>query len=385
VSPEAQASAATQSAVNGASGSGEQAQSACRIFIFFQHSWLTTHSVTISAQLNCGVSPQLLYRCGILTYDHGMGYAIIRMQKLKSAIAVQRSFKHAFREQDTPNADPERTPSNTHMGAKNTAEALQRFNQALPDKVRKNAVVMVEYLITASPEDMAGKDTAAQNAYFKDALRWLQTKHGKENLVYAGIHRDETTPHLYAYVVPKDEKGKLNCRSFYGEKNALSLMQTDFAETVGKPHGLERGIEGSKARHTTIREYYGRIQAAERAAPKIDIPEPDLTDRMSPQTYGRKVADSILKQIGGQWKELSAKASQTTLATREAKTAREALAWQQSRLRPLLESLKPLSKQEQSIAVQGLQKLSQQILDRRGKNILPEVVKTKPAEQERDK
>jgi hypothetical protein len=35
--------------------------------------------------------------------------------------------------------------------------------------------------------------------------------------------------------------------------------------------------------------------------------------------------------------------------------------------------------------VQGLQKLSQQILDRRGKNILPEVVKTKPAEQERDK
>lgn len=307
------------------------------------------------------------------------------MQKLKSAIAVQRSFKHAFREQDTPNADAERTPTNIHMGAKSTAEALQRFNQALPDKVRKNAVMMVEYLITASPEDMASKDTAAQNAYFKDALKWLQAKHGKENLVYAGIHRDETTPHLYAYVVPKDEKGKLNCRSFYGEKNALSLMQTDFAETVGKPHGLERGIEGSRARHTTIREYYGRIQAAERAAPKIDIPEPDLTDRINPQTYGRKVADSILKQIGGQWKELSAKASQTTLAIREAKTAREALAGQQNRLKPMLEALKPLSKQEQSIALRGLQQLSQTLLDKRGKNVRQEAMKSKTNEREQDR
>lgn len=58
-----------------------------------------------------------------------------------------------------------------------------------------------------------------------------------------GIHRDETTPHLYAYIVPIDERGRLNCRAFYGGAGALRLMQTDFAERVGRKHGLERGVE----------------------------------------------------------------------------------------------------------------------------------------------
>ena len=50
-----------------------------------------------------------------------MGYAILRTEKLKSMQSVRRSLKHSFREQETPNADPTRTPENTHIGA-NTAE-----------------------------------------------------------------------------------------------------------------------------------------------------------------------------------------------------------------------------------------------------------------------
>ncbi|QQM83495.1 plasmid recombination protein (plasmid) [Klebsiella quasipneumoniae] len=93
-------------------------------------------------------------------------------------------------------------------------------------------------------------------------MRWpgSRERHGAENLIYAGIHRDETTPHLYAYVVPLDPQGKLNCRHFLGGAKALSQMQTDFAERVGQRHGLQRGIEGSKARHTTVRQYYAALQ-----------------------------------------------------------------------------------------------------------------------------
>ncbi len=42
-------------------------------------------------------------------------------------------------------------------------------------------------------------------------------------------------------------------------------MQTDFARVVGRPVGLERGIEGSKATHTKLKTYYG---ALERDAPE---------------------------------------------------------------------------------------------------------------------
>ena len=215
-----------------------------------------------------------------------MGYAILRTQKLKSGIAVRRSLTHAFRERETPNADASRTPDNTHIGAAEVDEALAKFNERLAtqDKVRKNAVLAVEYLITASPEDMHGKTRQEQDAYFRDALKWVEDKHGKANVVYAGIHRDEQTPHMYAYVVPIDQRGKLNCRSFLGGAKALNQMQTEFAQEVGQQHGLQRGIEGSKARHTSIQQYYNRVSKAFEPLPEVKTIPPKV--RPEPEKPG---------------------------------------------------------------------------------------------------
>ncbi len=69
-----------------------------------------------------------------------MGYAILRTLKLKSKQEVRRSLKHSFRAQETPNADPDRTPENTHIGAEDTLDALQKIDARLPDKIRKNGV-----------------------------------------------------------------------------------------------------------------------------------------------------------------------------------------------------------------------------------------------------
>lgn len=190
-------------------------------------------------------------------------YAILRTQKLKSTGAVWRSLKHAFREQPTPNADPARTAQNAHLGAASAAEAMQRVRERLPAKRRKDAVLSIEYLITGSPEAMAKMTPQERTAYFNDALRWLRERHGGANVVYAGIHRDESTPHMYAYVVPLDEStGRLNARRWLGGAKALSEMQTDFAEKVGARHGLERGIEGSRAKHQRVKRHYGLVNRA---------------------------------------------------------------------------------------------------------------------------
>jgi len=205
-----------------------------------------------------------------------MGYAILRTEKIKSGISFRRSLAHAFRAQDTPNADPARLSENSHIGAADVAEALAKFNARLAtqDRIRSNAVLAVEYMIGGSPDDMHGKTRIEQDAYFDDALKWLKEKHGEENVVYAAIHRDETTPHMHAYVIPLDERDKLNCRAFLGGAKALNLMQSDFAEKVGKPHALERGIEGSKARHTTSRQYAARVAAAFKPLPEVTTPMP---------------------------------------------------------------------------------------------------------------
>lgn len=224
-----------------------------------------------------------------------MRYAILRTEKLKSPIALKRSLQHAFRAQDTPNADPDRTPDNTHLGAHDVDDVLAKFNDRLAtqQKVRKNAVLAVEYLITASAEVMETKSRAEQDAYFRDGLEWLEQKHGKANVIYAGIHRDEKTPHMYAYVVPIDERGKLNCRAFLGGSNALSQMQTNFAQVVGQQHGLERGIEGSKARHTSIKQYYSRAVQDFEPLPEVKTPIPKL--RPEPEKPGL-LAGSLAKE-----------------------------------------------------------------------------------------
>ncbi|ODP32706.1 hypothetical protein A9762_21415 [Pandoraea sp. ISTKB] len=110
---------------------------------------------------------------------------------------------------------------------------------------------------------MRQKTREQQDAYFSDTLEWIRAKHGAENVFYAEIHRDETTPHLYAYVVPIDSRGRLNCRAFLGGAKALTQMQTNFAQQVGYPHCLERGIEKSKAKHMEIRRWNGQQNAME--------------------------------------------------------------------------------------------------------------------------
>ena len=107
-------------------------------------------------------------KCSESTYrrkwqNGGMAhFAILRVQKLKSAVAVHRSMKHSFRAQDTPNADAELTHLNEHFGAHSVAEGMAAFRSRLPESFRKDAVQAVEYLITASPSAMQGKPKASR-------------------------------------------------------------------------------------------------------------------------------------------------------------------------------------------------------------------------------
>lgn len=154
---------------------------------------------------------------------------------------------------------------------------MAKFRKLLPEKIRANAVVAVEYLITASPEAMANMSHRKKIEYFQESINFLKRMHGAKNVFYCGVHFDETTPHLCAYVVPLDERGKLNCRSFLGGRQKLAMLQTEFHKQVGERFGLQRGIMGSRARHTEIKKYYGELENMNKAIqpPKRKILESD--------------------------------------------------------------------------------------------------------------
>jgi hypothetical protein len=99
---------------------------------------------------------------------------------------------------------------------------------------------------------------------FLKIFRVLNKKYGKENVIACSIHRDETTPHLIVYVVPIDEKG-VECKKMARRKSKIKSNTDRFANEV-KNLGLERGLENSKARHKTIKQFYAEI---EKPTPKL--------------------------------------------------------------------------------------------------------------------
>ncbi|MFV0299004.1 MAG: MobV family relaxase, partial [Hyphomicrobiaceae bacterium] len=171
----------------------------------------------------------------------GKSFGIMRTEKIKTLGNMGASLQHSFRERETPNADPDRTRDNTILvGGDNSKDVLAAWKARAPEQIRANAVHGLEYFIGGSPEKMKAMSREEQDTYFRDALGWIENRHGKENVLSAMIHRDETTPHMTVMTIPLDDRGKLNCRSFVGNKKALSDLQTDFAEKVSEKHGLRR-------------------------------------------------------------------------------------------------------------------------------------------------
>jgi cell division protein FtsB len=115
-------------------------------------------------------------------------------------------------------------------------------------KRRKDSVVLLDGLYTASPDFFKNKTEYEIQNYFKDCLNFhVNTYCGgdKELLVNAVIHLDETTPHMQVASVPitKDLDGKahLSAKLIMGNKKDYRDRQNAFYLNVTKEYGLDRG------------------------------------------------------------------------------------------------------------------------------------------------
>lgn len=192
-----------------------------------------------------------------------MNYAILRIAK-RSLGQASAMARHALREQSTPNADATKLHENTIVGPRKAADVVHALRtRTEPFVKRKDAVRVIELFVGASPEAMAKMSREQQDSYFADALSWAAAKFGgdRSNIVFAAVHRDETTPHIQVLLTPV-VKGKLAANQVLGGPAGLSKLQDEFAAKVGAKHGLRRGEKGSKARHTSIQQFYAAVQAA---------------------------------------------------------------------------------------------------------------------------
>jgi predicted nucleic acid-binding Zn-ribbon protein len=114
-------------------------------------------------------------------------------------------------------------------------------------KIRKDAVQLCSFLVTSDKAFFDELAPEEEKRYFEESLKFLQERYGKENMMYAMVHKDEKTPHMHVGMVPITEDGKFAAKEFFGKRTELQRLQDTFHEHVTKAgFSLERGISSDR-------------------------------------------------------------------------------------------------------------------------------------------
>lgn len=215
-----------------------------------------------------------------------MGFVVYHMEK--AAGNDSGTTAHIERSIMPKNADPTRTYLNRQLieypeGVKDRTAAIQYRldNAGLTRKIGSNQVQAIRILLSATPEDMARIDKEGKLCeWCGDSLRYLYDTFGEENIVSAHLHMDEKTPHIHATLVPivkgerKRRKREEQVKKRYRKKptdtvrlsaddimtrQKLKSYQDGYAMAM-QGYGLQRGINGSEARHISNQQYYREMQ-----------------------------------------------------------------------------------------------------------------------------
>ena len=216
-----------------------------------------------------------------------MGNFTFDVKKAKGTSDATQS-DHIERKVIPHNADPTRTHLNMALvtypdgvNGRDEAIAYRLKTAGIKRKITNDQVRVVRIVMSGTHEDMmAIYKNGKLGEWCQDSIRYLYDTFGWENVVSAHLHMDEKTPHIHASVVPivtgerrKAKKEQANGKRKYRKKaNAVRLCADDlfnrqtlisyhdgYAEVMAK-YGLQRGVRGSEARHTTTTQYYRELK-----------------------------------------------------------------------------------------------------------------------------
>lgn len=260
-----------------------------------------------------------------------MGYAVLHMEKTSGTDAAMSA--HIERTIKPKNADESRTHLNRELirfpnGVENRTQAIQhRLDTAgLTRKIGNNQVKAIRVLLTGTHEDMERITNEGRlDGWCSDNLKYLADTFGRENIVSAVLHMDEQTPHIHATLVPivkgerKRKKKEEQVKKRYRKKPTdtarlcaddimtrakLKSYQDTYAQAMSG-YGLQRGIDGSEAKHISTRKYYRDLmQQTEQL--QTDIAQ--LQDR-------KETAQEELRQVKKEVQTEKLKEAATTAAT----------------------------------------------------------------------
>lgn len=235
-------------------------------------------------------------------------FAVLRVDKRKAKAmgAIAAASAHHLRQRPTPNANPKGpAPIILHLSAGTTP--YQAASHLLGDAERRNkdTVLCREVVLSASPgyfrpgRDAIGGifDPDRTKAWARITLAWAK-RQWPDQLAAAVLHLDEQTPHIHLLVVPRVAKleggWKLNSKALF-DRARLRELQTAYGEAVA-PLGIQRGLAGSMASHTSVKQFYAAVIAKKPPMPSFKLPNPPKKPEGSTGT--RALVNGITAAIG---------------------------------------------------------------------------------------
>ena len=198
-----------------------------------------------------------------------MPYTILRFKKLKGG-AISGCERHNERKKEiyksNPDIDIDKSIQNYHIieppkytYSRKVKDLIKKSNC----KTRKDSVMLVETIITASPEFMKKLSLEEQKEYFKRATDFMIDKVGKQNIISAVVHMDESNPHMHLVFCPINKENKLSAKSILGNQKSLSQWQTDYFECMHERwNELERGKSSIETKRKHIPTWLFKLSTA---------------------------------------------------------------------------------------------------------------------------
>src|SRR5690606_21827856 len=100
----------------------------------------------------------------------------------------------------------------------NYAEKInERIKEGLKPgaRVRRDSVLCNSWIITSDKGFFDRLSEQEQERFFQEAYKWFCDRYGKENIAYAMVHWDETTPHMHLGVIPITKDGRLSSKELF--------------------------------------------------------------------------------------------------------------------------------------------------------------------------
>ena len=191
-----------------------------------------------------------------------MSFVVARMQKMKAGnlVGIGNHNQRLIDNHSNKDIDTERSYLNYDLVNRtdNYKTDIQQFineNKLSSRAVRKDAVLINEWIITSDNQFFKDKDDKEIKDFFDTAKSYFADKFGDNNIRYAQVHLDETTPHMHLGIVPFNAEKKLSAKTVFN-RQALQAVQDELPKYLNeRGFELERGEKGSERKNLTVPEY----------------------------------------------------------------------------------------------------------------------------------